>query len=44
MKAMFAGFGAAVLIAIAANLALKEIGFSSQDRFSGTATRLEGAN
>lgn len=41
---MFAGFGAIVLIAIAANLILTNLGFSSQDRFTGSATRVESAN
>ncbi|MGH1412558.1 MAG: hypothetical protein ACRBB0_03635 [Pelagimonas sp.] len=40
MKAMWAGFAATVIIAIAANFALAQIGFSSEDRYSGASVRL----
>ncbi|MEW9919210.1 hypothetical protein AB2B41_06325 [Marimonas sp. MJW-29] len=40
MKAMLTGFAAVILIAIGADLALDQIGFSSVERFSGEATRV----
>lgn len=40
MKAMFIAFVAIAVIAIGANLTLKEAGFSSQDRAAGAAVRL----
>ncbi|WP_286196639.1 hypothetical protein [Tropicibacter sp. R15_0] len=40
MKAMWAGFAAVILIGIGANFALQEIGFSSEDRYSGESVRL----
>ncbi len=42
MKAMFVGFAAVVVIAIAANILLNRAGFSSQDVHSGPAVRLDG--
>ena len=41
MKAMFAGFAAMILIGIGAYFALGEIGFSSADRQSSPAVRLD---
>jgi len=41
MKAMLAGFAAIAVIGIAAHFGLAEIGFSSQDRQSGDAVRLD---
>lgn len=41
MKAMFTGFLATILISIGAYVALGEMGFSSEDRFSSGAVRLE---
>lgn len=40
MKAMWAGFLAAIVIAVGANYILGEIGFSSADRQTGDAVRL----
>lgn len=41
MKAMYAGFAAMILIAVGAYYGLHEIGYSSQDRYSGQNVRLE---
>ncbi|MDO6482637.1 hypothetical protein Q4525_04940 [Shimia thalassica] len=41
MQAMLAGFAAIIIIAIGANLVLDQIGFSSQDRYSGADVRLD---
>lgn len=41
MKAMFAGFAAIAVIGIAAHFGLAEIGFSSEERNSGAAVRLD---
>ncbi len=41
MKAILTGFAAMVLIAIGAYAALDQIGFSSQERNSGAAVRLD---
>ncbi|WP_272490877.1 hypothetical protein [Mesobacterium pallidum] len=41
MKAMFAGFAAMIVISVGAYYGLHEIGFSSQDRYSGDNVRLE---
>lgn len=40
MKAMWIGFAAVIVIGIGANFALKEIGFSAEDRYSGNSVRL----
>ncbi len=40
MKAMLAGFALIAVIAVGADLALESAGFSSQDRNSGAAVRL----
>lgn len=40
MKTMLIGFAAIILIALAASFGLNEIGFSSEERFSGNAVRL----
>lgn len=40
MKAMLAGFALIAVIAVGADLALESVGFSSQDRNSGAAVRL----
>ncbi len=40
MKAMLAGFALIALIAVGADLALEGVGYSAQDRNSGTAVRL----
>ncbi len=41
MKAMLTGFAVALLISVGAYFALGEMGFSSQERFSSDAVRLE---
>lgn len=41
MKAMIAAFAAIVIIAIGANLVLQNAGFSSAERASGPAVRLD---
>lgn len=41
MKAILAGFAATIVIAIAANFGLAEIGFSAQDRYSSDSVRLD---
>ena len=41
MKAMFAGFAAMIVISVGAYYGLHEIGFSSQERYSGDNVRLE---
>jgi hypothetical protein len=41
MKAMYAGFAAIILIAVAAHFILAEFGISSSDAFSGPAVRIE---
>ena len=41
MKAMWAGFAAMVLIAVGSYYGLNELGFSSQERGSGAAVRLD---
>ena len=41
MKAMLAGFAAMIVISIGANYALKTIGFSSEERNSSSAVRLD---
>ncbi|WP_284438318.1 hypothetical protein [Thalassococcus arenae] len=41
MKAMWAGFAGVVVIAFAAHFALGEMGFSSQEVYSGANVRLE---
>ncbi len=40
MKAMLAGFAAIVVIAVAADFTLEQMGFASADRQSGAAVRL----
>lgn len=40
MKAMWAGFAGAIVIAVAASFVLDEIGFSAAERQSGDAVRL----
>ncbi len=40
MKAMWAGFAATIIIGIAANFVLAEIGFSAEERYSGASVRL----
>ena len=44
MKAMIYGFVAIAVLAVAADLVLSNIGFSSQDRTSGDATRLDAGS
>lgn len=44
MKAMLAGFAAIIIIAIGSNLVLDNIGYSSQDRYSGASVRLDAMN
>jgi len=41
MKAMLSGFAVIVVIAIGANLILDRVGYSAQERNSGTAVRLD---
>jgi hypothetical protein len=41
MKAMYAGFAAIIVIAVAAHFILAEFGMSSGETFSGPAVRLE---
>ncbi|WP_370402157.1 hypothetical protein [Sulfitobacter sp. JB4-11] len=41
MRAMLTAFVAIVVIAVASNVILNQIGFSSQDRASGSAVRLD---
>ncbi|WP_268874336.1 hypothetical protein [Tropicimonas marinistellae] len=41
MKAMLAGFAAAIVIAFGAWYALNHVGFSSQETYSGPNVRLE---
>ena len=41
MKAMLAAFAAIVIIAIAADFGLERAGFSSADRTTGAAVRLD---
>lgn len=41
MKAMLTGFAAMLVIAVAAQFILDEVGYSSQERFSGSAVRLD---
>ena len=41
MKAMLAGFAAIIVVAVGADFALDEIGFSSEERNSGAAVRLD---
>lgn len=41
MKVMILAFCAIAVIAVGANIALKEIGFSAKDRTSGQAVRLD---
>lgn len=41
MKIMFAAFLAIAVVAVGANLVLKQAGFSSQERTSGAAVRLD---
>ena len=41
MKAMLTGFAAIALIAIGASFALGGLGFSSQDRATGDAVRID---
>lgn len=41
MKAMLTGFSAVILISVGAYFALGEMGFSSEDRFTSDAVRLE---
>ena len=41
MKAMLAAFVAIAVIAVGSNLILKDVGFSSQDRATGAAVRLD---
>ena len=43
MKAMLAGFAATAVIAVAACYILGGLGYSSQDRMSGDAVRLDDA-
>ena len=41
MKAMLAGFAAIIVLGVAANYALKDAGFSSSEKNSGNAVRLD---
>tara|TARA_B110000208_G_scaffold3440_1_gene4653 strand:- start:29 stop:178 length:150 start_codon:yes stop_codon:yes gene_type:complete len=41
MKTMFTAFLAIAVVAVGANLILKQAGFSSQERTSGAAVRLD---
>ena len=41
MKAMLTAFAAIAIIAVAADYGLDQVGFSSADRTSGTAVRLD---
>jgi hypothetical protein len=41
MKTMFAAFLAIAVVTVGANLVLKQVGFSSQERTSGAAVRLD---
>jgi hypothetical protein len=41
MKAMLAGFAMIAVVAVGANLILREAGFSAQERHSGDAVRLD---
>ena len=41
MKAMFTAFAATILISVGAWIGLERIGFSSQERTSGDAVRLD---
>jgi hypothetical protein len=41
MKAMLVAFVAIIVIAVGSNLILNQVGFSSQDRASGSAVRLD---
>ena len=41
MKAMVAGFAAIIVLAVVADYALKQAGFSSQEKYSGNAVRLD---
>ena len=41
MKAMLTGFSAVILISVGAYFVLGEMGFSSEDRFTSDAVRLE---
>ncbi len=43
MKAMLSGFAAMVIVAVGANIALNEIGFSSEERFSSPSTRIDSS-
>ncbi len=44
MKALVAGFAAVIVLAVVANYALKEAGFSSEEKFSGNSVRLDSAH
>ena len=41
MRVMFLAFAATILIAFAASYALKEVGFSSQERLSAGSVRVD---
>ncbi|WP_268870847.1 hypothetical protein [Actibacterium mucosum] len=41
MKAMYTGFAAIVLIAVAASFGLQQIGYATDERQSGAAVRLK---
>ncbi|GGX71777.1 hypothetical protein GCM10007385_45880 [Tateyamaria omphalii] len=41
MKAMMLGFAALIVISVGSYFALQELGFSSEDRGSGDAVRLD---
>ena len=41
MKAMLIAFAAIIVIAIGANVALDNVGFSSEERTAGSAVRLD---
>ncbi|MGB0658983.1 MAG: hypothetical protein ACPGNV_02300 [Mangrovicoccus sp.] len=41
MKAMFSGFAFAILVAFGAYYGLNQMGFSSQDMYSGANVRLD---
>ena len=41
MKAMFIAFATIVVVAVGSNLILGQAGFSSQDRATGSAVRLD---
>ncbi len=44
MKAIITSFAAIIVLAVAANYALDQAGFSSQEKLSGNSVRLEAAD